>query len=374
MVSSHRSLVILVTILALGPLAACSGSGRSDAQDSAEARRTESTPVEVAVAARRPIAASYTTTATLEAVAEAQVVSKATGVLLQLLVEEGDPVRAGQVLARLDPDRKGLALAQAEAQLGKLRSEYARSEELFSRQLVSADQHERLRSELEVQRAAVEIAKLEVSYTRIVAPIDGVVAQRLVRIGNLIQTNQALFRIVDDRRLEAVLNLPERELSTMRAGLPVLMQVDALPGRSFDGIVDRVSPVVDAGSGTFRVTAAFASQDQLRPGMFGRLQVVFDERDDVLTVPREALVESDGTASVFSVRDGKAVRVPVSLGFINGRFAEIREGLDDGEQVVTVGKVALRDGSAVEVLNAPAARTAGTNTTPSNDGDGVNAE
>jgi membrane fusion protein, multidrug efflux system len=131
------------------------------------------------------------------------------------------------------------------------------------------------------------------------------------------------------------------------------MQVDALPGQRFEGVVDRVSPVVDAGSGTFRVTAAFASESRLRPGMFGRLDVIYDERDEVLTIPREALVEGDGIASVFSVRDGHAVRVPVTIGFINGRFAEIRDGLAEGEQVVTVGKVSLRDGSAVEVLGAP---------------------
>lgn len=347
----------LAAFVSLALLTACGGSGGSGSADRGpqEAARTEATPVEVAIASRRQVAASYTGTASLQAASEAQVVSKTTGVLLELMVEEGDVVREGQVLARLDTDRKGLALAQSEAQLRKLQSEYARSQELFARQLVSADQHERLRSELEVQRSAVEIAKLEVSYTRIVAPISGVVAERMVKQGNLIQNNQALFRIVDNTRLEAVLNLPERELATMRAGLPVAMQVDALPGQRFSGRVDRVSPVVDAGSGTFRVTAAFESEGLLRPGMFGRFEVVHDQRSDVLTVPREALVEGDGMASVFSVRDGHAVRVPVTLGYINGRFAEVREGLEEGEQVVTVGKVSLRDGSQVEVLNPPVA-------------------
>lgn len=345
----------LAAFVSLALLTACGGSGGSGSASGGqqETARTEATPVEVAIASRRQVAASYTGTASLQAASEAQVVSKTTGVLLELMVEEGDIVREGQVLARLDTDRKGLALTQSEAQLRKLQSEYARSQELFARQLVSADQHERLRSELEVQRAAVEIAKLEVSYTRIVAPISGVVAERMVKQGNLIQNNQALFRIVDNTRLEAVLNLPERELATMRAGLPVAMQVDALPGQRFSGRVDRVSPVVDAGSGTFRVTAAFESEGLLRPGMFGRFEVVHDQRNDVLTVPREALVEGDGMASVFSVRDGHAIRVPVTLGFINGRFAEVRDGLEEGEQVVTVGKVSLRDGSQVEVLNPP---------------------
>lgn len=337
-------------LLAAG-LSACGGGG---ADADAEAEESNAVPVEVALAGRRPIAASYSGTATLAAINEAQVVSKTTGVLLELMVEEGDSVRVGQPLARLDPDRKGLALSQAQAQLQKLQSEYARSEELFERQLVSADQHERLRAELDIQRAAVDIARLEVSYTRITASIDGVVAERLVREGNLVQANQALFRLVDNRTLEAVLNIPERELATMQVGLPVSMQVDALPGERFEGRVARVSPVVDAGSGTFRVTTEFTSDGSLRPGMFGRVGVVFDQRADVLTVPREALIEGDGTTAVFAVRDGTAVRTPVQLGFINGTYAEVRDGLVEGDQVVTIGKVTLRDGSEVQVLNAPA--------------------
>lgn len=308
-------------------------------------------PVEVALVSRRAMSASYGATASLEAVGEAQVVSLTSGVLLKLLTEEGEVVKAGQVLARLDPDRKGLALAQAQAQLKKLESEYKRSKELFARQLVSADAHEKIRSDLDVQRAAVDIAKLELSYTTIAAPIAGVIAQRMVKVGNLIQPNTPMFKVVDISRLEAVLNVPEREMDTLHAGLPVTMQVDALPGRSFSGKVGRVSPVVDAGSGTFRVTAVFEGIGQLKPGMFGRVDVVFDRRENALTIPRDALIEGDGETAVFAVRDGKAVRVPVQVGFVTGSYVEIRAGLAEGEGVVTVGKVTLRDGATVEVVS-----------------------
>lgn len=359
-------------ILALA-LAAC-GRGGGDAAAQEGDRPSDAVPVETATVDRRAISASYSGTATLEAVNEAQVVSKTSGVLLELMVEEGDQVRTGQVLARLDPDRKGLALAQAQSQLQKLQSEYARSEELFARQLVSADQHERLRAELDIQRSALDIARLELSYTRITAPIDGVIAEREVKQGNLIQPNQSLFRIVDDSTLEAVLNVPERELATMRVGLPVSMQVDAVPGQRFEGQVARVSPVVDSGSGTFRVTTQFSSQDRLRPGMFGRVGVVHDQRVDVLSVPRASLIEGDGMTSVFAVRDGTAVRTAVELGYINGTFAEIRGGIEEGAQVVTVGKVTLRDGSRVQVLNAPADAEAEADTNiAANDGEEAGA-
>jgi len=351
----RRQLTLAVALAAMSLLAACSG-GEKDAAAKAESDKKDAEtaiPVEVARAARRPMSASYAATASLKAVNEAQVVSMTSGVLLKLMAEEGDAVKAGDVLARLDPDRKGLALAQAEAQLKKLESEYKRSQELFERQLVSADAHGKIRSDLDVQRAAVQIARLELSYTSITAPISGVIAQRMVKVGNLIQPNTPMFTVVDSSRLEAVLNVPEREFSTMHSGLPVTMQVDALPGRTFAGSVDRVSPVIDAGSGTFRVTAAFDGVRQLQPGMFGRIELVYDQRTDALTVPRDALIEGDGEAAVFVLRDGKAVRTQVQVGFINGAYAEIREGLVEGDGVVTVGKVTLRDGATVEVVNEP---------------------
>lgn len=348
-------------------LAACGGAGKGPGGAAAggkEAAERTAVTVETAPAALRPISASYHATAALEAPNEAQVVSKTSGVLLKLLVEEGDMVKAGQVLAKIDPERPRLEVRRAESLLRKLEAELSRSKELYERKLVAADLYEKIRYDVDTQRAIYDIARLELSYTDIVAPISGVVAQRSAKVGNLIQLNSALFRIVDTQRLEATLNVPEREIATMRAGAPVSMLVDALPGVAFDGHIDRISPVVDAGSGTFRVICAFTPDARLRPGMFGRIGVVFDQREDVLTVPRIALLEGEGETAVYRVQDGKAVRTPVDVGYLSGEVAEIRAGLSEGDRVVTTGKVALRDGAAVDVIGLPVApaaeETAGT--------------
>ena len=352
-------------------LAGCGGGkpeGEAGAGDAAAATgedgeagspKVEAVPVEVASVARRPISASYSGTANLEAPGEAQVVAKTSGVMLQLLAEEGDVVKAGQVLARIDPDRPRLEMERARAQVRKLENNYRRAQELAESRLVSAEQADQIRYDLEAARAAYDLAQLELSYTNVVAPISGVIAQRMAKPGNLIQLNSSLFRIVDDSRLEAVLNVPERDLATMKPGLTVHMAVDAMPGRVFAGEIDRVSPVVDAGSGTFRVVTAFAGRDGLRPGMFGRIQVVYDERADALTVPRAALLEDAGETAVFAVREKKAVRVPIEVGHLSGDLAEVRKGLVEGDQDVTAGKITLRDGADVEVLNPPAAGSAG---------------
>lgn len=356
-----RALRSVLFSLSLGlVLAACGGGGGGNGGQAGpgggkpgEKKEEKPVPVEIAQVAKRPIQASYHGTAALEAPNEAQVVAKTSGILLQLNAEEGDQVKAGQVLARLDPDRPKLEVQRAEAMLRKLEADLERSKNLFERKLIAADIYEKLRFDVATQRAAYDMARLELSYTQIVAPIDGVIAQRMVKQGNLIQLNTTLFRIVDASELEAVLNVPERELATLRQGLAVTMEVDALPGRPFAGRIDRVSPVVDAGSGTFRVTCSFDSAGVLKPGMFGRIGVIYDQRDDALTIPRTALLEDAGESAVFAVRDGAAVRVPIELGYVNGELAEIRGGLDEGESVVTAGKVTLRDGTKVEVLNAP---------------------
>ncbi len=375
-IGSISSTCLLVATLMLG---AC---GRPPAGTSAD-KSTDSdvpVPIEAATATRKAIVASYSGTAALEPENQAMVVAKTSGVLLKLMVEEGDVVRAGDLLAQLDPEKPRLELAR-------------RSSDLFTRKLVSAEAQEKARFDLETQKAAYDIAKLELDYTRIVAPIGGVISVRMVKEGNLIQINQSLFRIDDFDPLLAVLNVPERELTTMRPGQTVSMHVDALPGVEFDGAVARVSPVVDADTGTFRVTTEFRDATQrLKSGMFGRVDVVYDQRADALVVPREALIEGDAEAAVFVLEpapaekpDAKkqeeqpgffakffggkkpeakpraetkpvpvflAKRREVKLGYASGADAEIVEGLKEGDRVVTVGKAALRDGGRVQIVEA----------------------
>lgn len=313
--------------------------------------KIEAVPVEVAKASRQSISASYSGTANLEAPGEAQVVAKTSGVMVQLLAEEGDQVRAGQVLARIDGDRVRLEVQRQLATVHKLENNFRRSRELAAQKLVSAEASDQIRYDLESARASYALARLELSYTNITAPISGVVAQRMVKPGNLIALNAPVFRIVNNSHLEGVLNAPEREMTRLKAGLPLRMVVDAVPGKIFSGRVARVSPVMDSGSGTFRVVAVFDNAPELRPGMFGRIEVVYDQRSDALTVPRIALLEDEGEPAVYLVIGKKAKRVPVKTGYSNGEIAEILSGVKEGDLVVTAGKVAIRDGTEVQVID-----------------------
>lgn len=348
---------MLALVLALS---ACKGGpegGKKDGKDEA-AKGPEAVPVEVAKVARRSIAASYSGTAALEARGESQVVAKTSGIALRVFADVGQAVRAGQPLVQMDRDRAALQVAQADAQVRKLEANYRRASQLAEQKMVSVNDVEQLRYDLENARASLRLARLELSYGTVSAPISGVIAMRNIKTGNLVQINTPIFTIVDTSRLEATLNAPEREIEKLKAGQAVQLSADALPGKTFEGRIDRVSPVVDAGSGTFRVTCAFEGGGLLQPGMFGRIRIEYDQRANALAIPRNALIEDGSAPAVYTVRDGKAVRTSVKLGYVDGEWVELREGLREGEPVVVAGKAALREGSAVQVIGAGAAQPA----------------
>src|SRR4051812_34288934 len=260
------ALAILVAVTA-----SC-GGGNDAAKTTAQA----ALPVEVAPASHQAVTANYSGTATLEAVGDAQVVSKTSGIILKLMVEEGMRVEKGQLLAQLDDDAARNKLLQASATLKKAQAAFDKSEKGIAKNLIPRADFDRDKFDLETQAAVVEGAKIDLSYTRITAPISGVIAKRSVKVGNLVTINQTLFQIVDMDPLQAVLNVPERDLGTLKAGQPVHLRVDALPDHDFDGTVARIAPVVDATSGTFRATCEFRDTTKtLKPGMFGRIDVMY---------------------------------------------------------------------------------------------------
>ena len=352
--SSYYSLRVLFACSILA-LAACKRDG-GDEKGKSEGDKPAAEvkiPVEVALVNRESISSNFQGTAALEAEAVAQVVAKTSGVVLRILVEEGDQVTRGALLAQLENDRQRLSLAQASANLRKVQNDLKRQTELFNRKLIGSGVFEQMKFDLETQKASYDIAALELSYTEIRAPISGTLSQRLVKLGNQINVGQTLFRIDDFDPLEARVAVPERDMQAIKAGQPVQMLVDAMPGKVFIGTVGRVSPVVDPKTGTFDVIAQFNDASQtLRSGMFGRVNIVTATHDNTLVVPRVALLTEDGTAAVYVVAGGRVARKSVQVGFTGDGRSEILTGLAAGDQVITLGQNAVREGSLVEVVNA----------------------
>ena len=340
----------LAASAALAVAAGCSNGKAKDASKEDEKPDT-AVPVEVQPVKRAPIVAVYSGTAPIEAHDEAVVVAKVGGEVRQIYVEEGDAVTAGQVLARLDGDRLRLELAKTEANLRKLERDYTRQQELSQKGLVAKTTAENAKFDLDALRAAYDSAKLELSYTEIRAPISGVVSARDIKVGNTIKPNDPTFRVTNLDPLVAYVHVPEKEFRKLAAGQAVDVQVDALGGERFAARIARISPTVDPQTGTFRAEIEVPDATRhLKPGMFARINVVYERRDDALQLPRAAIVDADGEQSVYVVVGGKAEQRRISTGLVNNGWVEVVKGLKGDERVVVVGQAGLKTGTAVKVV------------------------
>ncbi len=352
---------LLAALLTLSPTLALTGCGGSEAQAKDVAKdTTPSIPVETAIAQQGAVAATYSGTTTLEADQEASVVAKVGGTVATIFAEEGRQVRAGDALAKLDDSDMRYAAEQAQANYDKKQLEFSRSQTLYDRKLISADAFDAVKYDLAVLKASNDMAKLNLDRTTIRSPINGVVAKRLIKIGNTLTPNQAVYVVTDFDPLLAVLYVPENALARIKPGQPAELSADALAGRTFTGRVARLSPVVDPQTGTFKVTVEVGHSERgLAPGMFSRVNITYDVHKDALTVPRTAILTEDGESAVYVVAAGVAHRVPVTLGYADGDKVEITRGLKSGDNVVTLGQNSLKDGTKVAIVNsAPQKATA----------------
>ena len=358
----RRNSVRWLALVALaGVLAAGCSNGKAKDKESADSEKNAIVPVEVQPLKRAEMVAVYSGTAPIEAHEEATVVAKVGGEVRQIYVEEGDTVQAGQVLARLDGDRLRLTLAQTDANLRKLERDYKRTLELADKGLVPKSTAENTKYDLDALRAGYESARLELSYTEIRAPINGVISARKIKVGNTIGPNEPTFTVTDLDPLLAFVHVPEKEFRKIAPGQNAEVVIDALGGTRFAGTISRISPTVDPQTGTFRARVEVPDATRtLKPGMFARVNIVYERRQDALQLPRTAILDADGQQSVFVVASGKAEQRTIRTGLSNGGWIEVLEGLKGSEQVVTVGQAGLKTGTLVKIVGdgAPPAAAA----------------
>ena len=344
---SRSAPAALLCVLLLG---ACQSEQSSESEETEE--ETPPVPVETSIPVRGDVYAMYTGTAPIEAYAEADVIAKVDGEVRELLVEEGDEVTKGQVLARLDGERLRLELNESEAKLRKLQRDFERNVDLQAKGLISDGDFEKIKYEMEALEAAFNLASLELDYTQIRAPITGVIAERFVKLGNTISEGAPSFRVTSLDPLVAYLHVPERESRNIDPGQPVGIDIDALPGEPIVAAVSRVSPVVDPETGTFKITVEIVDkQRRIKPGMFGRIGIIYDVHENALQIPRSAIIEDQGVASVFVIEEERAVRKTIRTGYSNRGMVEVISGLEDDEQIVTVGQASLKQDSRVSIIN-----------------------
>lgn len=301
--------------------------------------------------------------------------SRVAGQLARVLVREGQRVARGQLLAEIDPEPLRVALAQAQgqqqqnlAQLRNAESELARYEQLFTRDAIARQQLDRqaalvqqLRGTLKADQAQVDNARLQLSYTRIEAPIAGRVGLRRVDAGNLIAANDAngLFTLTQTQPVAVLFSVPEPQVADVRAAhadkTPPVVEAWDRDNRQrlAAGRLDTLDNQIDAATATLRLKARFENADDaLFPNQFVNVRLALRQLPGAVTIPTDAVQHGSRGSYVYVIADNKARVRDLVLGPASGGRTVVTKGLADGEPVVLEGLDRLEEGRAVKVVQA----------------------
>ena len=307
-------------------------------------------PVEVAAVARRPISSYLETHGTLEAENEVDLVARTAGPIVELAAEEGMTVSVGQLLARIDDREIRAQLEVSKVRLEETRLAYERAKQLHAGALVSQEALDQALANYQSAEGDFERLRVQLLYTEITAPFDGLIVERYVKFAEHLGVGSRLFRLSDFDPLLCPIQVPERELPQLKPRQAARLEVEAWGEERFTARVLRISPVVDAATGTVRVTLEVNGRGKLRPGMFASVYLEMERRPQALVIPKAALALDSLGDTVFVAEDGVAARRAVELGFQNEDLLEIRGGVDEGEAVIVVGQDGLSEGAPIEIL------------------------
>lgn len=324
---------------------------KKDDKNGDKEKETPPVPVEIAEANHREISSYYVTTATLEPERKVDVLAKISGEVARLAVEEGDYVKMGDLLCSLDDDEARISLEEAKINQTQSKREFERIQSMYEQKLISEKEYLDVKYQHELATNALEAASLRYEYTRIRSPFEGVVTERLVDAGEQIVQGARLFVVADTKPLLLSMYLPEGEIKTIRKGQLVYINPDVNPDMRFTGEIIRVAPEVDQRTGTVKVTAETCAGGI--PGSFVRVRIVTDTRAAALTVPRRSVVADAGERFVFVAEADTVRKIEVDVGYEDEEFAEILEGIQEGDTVVVAGVGGVRTGTKIKVLGKP---------------------
>lgn len=308
-------------------------------------------PVRTGVVKTGTIAEEVSAVGTLLANESVMIRPETDGRISAIHFSEGQLVRKGDELVSLDSSEVRAQLAAAESELTLNRSRMQRAEELQAKNFISAQALDEARENHNRSVARKMEVRARLDKMTIQAPFEGVAGLRQVSPGAYVKAGQDIARLEGIGTLKADFRVPEVFLRKIRTNQAVQITVDAFPGESFRGAIYAIEPSVDEQTRTVLLRANIPNPGvRLKPGMFARVTLVLEVRDNALIVPEQALVPRGGERFVFRVVDGKALQAKVETGLRRPGEVEILQGLQAGEQIVVDGQLRLQDKSPVTVL------------------------
>lgn len=323
-------------------------------------------PVEVAKIERGTVNEEVEALGTLAADESVVIAPEIAGRVIALGFKEGERVEKGQVLVKLDTAILDAELKQQQADLGLAKDTFERNRSLNQRGVGTQVAFDEATAKLASAEARVQLSQAKLAQSTLVAPFHGVVGLRSVSVGDYVAVGKQLITLTNIDPIKVDFRVPEIFLSQVKLGQTISLKVDAVPNADFQGKIFAVDPVVDVNGRAMRLRATVPNADLvLKPGLFARITIVVDRRENAMLIPESAVVPDGIGKIVFVVENGKAKRVPIELGKRLPGKVEVVKGLTPQMVVVSSGQMRLREGSTVSIKNAqPPVQTSALPATP----------
>ncbi len=294
-----------------------------------------------------------------------EIFSRLSAYVKQILKEEGAYVKENEVLATLDDteirisyEQAKIELEQAKLSLEEAEQNFTRNQELIKRELISEQefqtqeaQYKQRQLDYENRQENFKNLQLQLNWTQIRSLSDGYITERLIEVGSRVNANQQVYTIEDFSPLLIRVFVPTSDSIQLTPGMSAEVTTEILAGAVFPGEVKLINPRIDTDTGTVKVTVeVFDESLRLKPGMFVEVQIVIGEKEDVLVIPRRALLYKQNNIYVFVADRNTVSQREVSLGLIEEDHVEVTNGLNEGDIIVTVGVESLKDGQRIEVV------------------------
>lgn len=332
-------------------LVACA---RNETPQQAPQRAQFSLPVQAAEVVPRDLSRSIRVSAPVEPLRTIRLATSVEGIVAEVLVEEGDRVGAGEVVARLDVAEQRAELSRARARLEERRAHLARLEDLRRRDYVDAGTYDTARAELSIAASDVELWETRVGFGTIRASADGTVVARHVEPGEAVSRHASVADLADLDQLVLRLGVSELDVVALQPDAPVAVQIDALAGAEpVEARIRRIFPAAEAASRLVVVEVELpgAAGQGVRPGFLARAELLVDRRERRLAVPASAVAELENGHYVMLIGgDDRLERRPVRVGITRGGWQEILEGLAEGDRVVATNPLDLSEGASVRIV------------------------
>jgi RND family efflux transporter MFP subunit len=342
-IESARTLLVTAALLLT---AGCADPGQKSQKKEKPRPKVKTALVEV-----RSLTDRLDLTGSIEPTHVARMASPVDGPVIACRVREGDPVRPGQLLARLGGAKGDDAVAaSARAALDREELELGRIEKLVETGALAGEALDNARVKVSDAQAKLARAVERLGDYRVSAPWAGLVSKVHVAVGDFVAARSTLVELFDPASLVLRFAVPEESAAGVRSGASITLTLDAYPGRTFTAAVTRIFPDIDRRTHTRTVEGSIEGDTALAPGMFARLQLTLNRAPEALTVPIEAVVRREGHPVVFVIgSEGTAEERPVELGLEVDGKVQLLAGVEEGEPVAVAGNNRLRDGAKVRV-------------------------